>query len=565
MPHLAILSAYLLGSIPFGLLAGRLAGQDVRVQGSGNIGFANVLRVCGWRYGLPVLLLDVLKGFVPCFWIAPALSSDAWVLVLAGIGAILGHNFSLWLKLKGGKGVATSAGVLLALLPKPLGIALLVFLAVVAIWRYTSLGSLLSCLAMVAAHLALADEKPFGAETLPLTLMVLAMGALVFIQHRANIRRLLAGTENKILTPKPEVDASRSGVRSPGSTLGLSPRLLDPLEVEPLKPGARVTVIGDGGWGTAISLVLNERSARITIWGHDAAYLDAMRQSRENQLFLPGVNIPAEIQFEADLGRAFAGAELVLVAIPTQFLRLALKETKGLLPDNVPVASLTKGIEQGTLLRPSEIVSELLGCERIVVLSGPSHSEEVAKKLPTTVVAACEDEALARRVQGALMTPAFRVYTSVDCVGVELGGALKNVIAIAGGICTGLGLGDNAMAALMTRGLAEITRLGVALGAEPQTFAGLSGMGDLMVTCISPFGRNRAVGLELGRGRKLDDILGGMKQVAEGVTTVVSARELGRKAGVEMPIVEEVYRVLYEDKDPRRVVTDLMTREATAE
>ncbi|MBN2713275.1 MAG: NAD(P)-dependent glycerol-3-phosphate dehydrogenase [Planctomycetes bacterium] len=327
----------------------------------------------------------------------------------------------------------------------------------------------------------------------------------------------------------------------------------------------RITIIGDGGWGTALALIAIDNGNTVTMWGHDASYLHKMQNCRENVNFFPGVALPEELFFEGDMEKAVDGADIVITAIPTKFLRAALCEAKGIIPEGAPVISLTKGIEQNTLKRPSEILEELLGTERIGVLSGPSHAEEVAARLPATVTVAAKDIGIAKLAQDMLMTGSFRIYTSTDVVGVELGGALKNVIALAAGIATGLGLGDNAMAALVTRGLAEITRLGTALGADPLTFAGLSGMGDLITTCISPHGRNRAVGLALGAGKKLDEILASMQMVAEGVTTAVSARDLARKNNIDMPITEEVYNILYENKSPRQAVSDLMSREGKEE
>lgn len=326
-----------------------------------------------------------------------------------------------------------------------------------------------------------------------------------------------------------------------------------------------MTVLGDGGWGTAVALVLLEAGHRVTLWGHDRAYIERMRAERENSVFLKGIPLPASLRLDSDIVAACEDAEIVFVVIPTIYLRASLAGRGAAIPRGAGVVSLTKGIEQGTLLRPSEVLRECLGCERVAVLSGPSHAEEVARRQPTTVVVSSADAALAEAAQAALMTPRFRVYTSTDPLGVELGGALKNVIALAAGAVIGLGLGDNAMAALMTRGLAEMTRLGVALGADARTFAGLSGMGDLVVTCSSTHGRNRRVGIEIGRGRKVADILAEMSQVAEGVHTTAAARALGERTGVELPIVAQVDRVLHEDKPPLEAVIELMTRDPKPE
>jgi glycerol-3-phosphate dehydrogenase (NAD(P)+) len=322
----------------------------------------------------------------------------------------------------------------------------------------------------------------------------------------------------------------------------------------------QVTVIGDGGWGTAVALVLAERGHHVVMWGHDPAQLEEMRASRENRLFLPGIRLPESLTFEPDLDAAIAASSLAFVAIPTKFLRSSLQRAKAAPAAETGFVSLTKGIEVGSLVRPSQIIGECLGVSRVAVLSGPSHAEEVARRKPTTVVVASDDPSLPLDAQRALFTDRFRPYTAADMVGVELAGALKNVIALAAGIATGLELGDNAMAALLTRGLAEMTRLGVALGAEPSTFSGLSGIGDLVVTCTSPHGRNRAVGIELGRGRSLEEIVEGMSQVAEGVTTANAARALGERTGTELPIVQQICRVLYEGLDPMQGVTELMTR-----
>lgn len=322
----------------------------------------------------------------------------------------------------------------------------------------------------------------------------------------------------------------------------------------------QITVIGDGGWGTAVALVLAENGHPVRMWGHDPAYLEEMTSTRENRLFLPGVPLPESLHFEPDIDAAIAGSHLAFVAIPTKFLRQSLERASRPPDPRTGFVSLTKGIEIGTRLRPSQIIEETLGAGRVAALSGPSHAEEVARRKPTTVVVASADEQLVLDAQQALMTPRFRPYTAPDLLGVELAAALKNVIALAAGMCTGLELGDNSMAALLTRGLAEMTRIGVALGAEPSTFSGLSGMGDLVVTCTSRHGRNRAVGIELGKGRSLDDVLAGMNQVAEGVTTAVAARALGESVSIELPIVEVVNRILYEGLDPMEAVTELMTR-----
>ncbi len=327
----------------------------------------------------------------------------------------------------------------------------------------------------------------------------------------------------------------------------------------------RALVIGGGGWGTALALVLNERGVAVRIFVHDAAYGAEMATSRRNSRYLPGIELPDRIEITSD-PQALAGDGAVFSVVPSQYLRAMLTTyQQPLTAKRRLFVTATKGIEQETLARPTQIMREVLGDVPVVVVSGPSHAEEVARRMPTTVVAASADRGHALRIQDLLNTERFRVYTSGDPLGVELGGALKNVIAIAGGIVDGLGFGDNTKAALLTRGVVEMARLSVALGAERETMFGLAGIGDLITSCISPHGRNRAVGIRVGRGEKVADIVQSMKQVAEGVKTSSAVHALAAKLKVEMPICEQVYAVLHADKDPSRAVRDLMGRQLKAE
>lgn len=324
-------------------------------------------------------------------------------------------------------------------------------------------------------------------------------------------------------------------------------------------------VLGDGAWGTAVALLLaQDPNHRVLLWSALEENGSLLRERRENVLFLPGVPIPPAVHLTTDAAEA-ADADLWIAAIPTVYLRQTLARIAPVLTRPRPVLSLAKGLENNTFLRPSEILGQLLGVEQVAVLSGPSHAEEVSRGLPTSVVVASTDLELARWAQQCLSTDRFRIYTALDVTGVELGGALKNVIAVAAGISDGLGFGDNAKSALITRGLVEIARYGVALGAEHPTFFGLAGLGDLATTCFSRHGRNRHVGERLGRGEKLKDILGSMSMVAEGVFTARSVHERATHMGLEMPITTEVYRVLYEDKDPLTAVNDLMLRQPKRE
>jgi glycerol-3-phosphate dehydrogenase (NAD(P)+) len=320
-------------------------------------------------------------------------------------------------------------------------------------------------------------------------------------------------------------------------------------------------ILGAGAWGTAVAVLLAQNSRyRVRLWGARPESASELIARRENVALLPGIAIPDTVEITADAGQAVAGADLVIAAVPTVYMRATLQPLVATISPTVPVLSLAKGVENATFLRPTEIIAELWRTERLVVLSGPSHAEEVSRGLPASLVAASTDLDLAQWVQQHFSGERFRVYTNLDVVGVELAGALKNVLAIAAGISDGLGFGDNAKAALLTRGLVEMARFGVALGADHATFSGLAGLGDLITTCFSPHGRNRRVGQRLAAGESLDAIVRGTQMVAEGVYTARSVYSRARQMGVEMPIVAEVYRVLYENKSPRQAVSDLMLR-----
>jgi glycerol-3-phosphate dehydrogenase (NAD(P)+) len=325
-------------------------------------------------------------------------------------------------------------------------------------------------------------------------------------------------------------------------------------------------VLGSGAWGTAVALLLHQhRDHRVRLWCARPERLQELLDRRENVRFLPGVPIPESITITGDAESALAGADLCVAAIPTVYLRDTLRPIGKLLSGGVPIVSLAKGVENQTFQRPTEILRELTHNDRLAVLSGPSHAEEVSRGMPTSVVVASTHAELAGWIQEQFTTERFRVYTNQDVIGVETAGALKNVVAIAAGISDGLGFGDNAKSALLTRGLVEMARFGVALGAEHATYYGLAGLGDLMTTCISPHGRNRRVGLRLAAGETLDAILKSTEMVAEGVYTTRSVYERTRSMGIEMPILVEVYRMLYEGKPPKQAVNDLMLRRLVAE
>jgi glycerol-3-phosphate dehydrogenase (NAD(P)+) len=330
----------------------------------------------------------------------------------------------------------------------------------------------------------------------------------------------------------------------------------------------RIAVLGAGSWGTTLAVLLTENSHRVSLWSFREEDAAQIRATRENPAFLPGVHVPDTVAVTSDIAAAVDGAEMIVAAVPSQFLRSVMLQIADYPFDRATVVNVAKGVENGTLLTMSEMLHDALPAlppSHIATLSGPSHAEEVSRKIPTTVVAASIDMGTARKVQRIFMNPSFRVYVSNDIRGVEIGGSLKNVIAIAAGIIDGAELGDNTKAAVMTRGIAEIARVGVAMGAHVRTFSGLSGIGDLMVTCMSRHSRNRFVGVEIGKGRNLDEILGDMVMVAEGVATTQSAYELAARVGVEVPIIAEVHRILFEGKDPLVACHDLMTRDPKRE
>jgi glycerol-3-phosphate dehydrogenase (NAD(P)+) len=327
---------------------------------------------------------------------------------------------------------------------------------------------------------------------------------------------------------------------------------------------SRVGVIGGGSWGTALANLLADNGHQVRLWVRDPALARTLERERRNPIYLPGIRVSDQVMPDSDLAAAVEDAEVLVSAVPSHAAREVMERAAGSLDPEALVISTSKGIENDTLARMTEVLAEVLPAgagDRVAVLSGPSFAIEVARGYPTAVTAAAVDLAVAERARDLFANPRFRVYTSTDVVGVELGGAVKNIVAIAAGICDGLRSGHNARAALITRGLAEIARLGVALGGEPITFMGLAGLGDLILTCTTDLSRNRTVGLRVGSGETLEEIQSDMRMVAEGVRTTRSVRDLARCHDVEMPITEEVHSMLYEGKDPRISVEDLMTRE----
>ena len=329
-----------------------------------------------------------------------------------------------------------------------------------------------------------------------------------------------------------------------------------------------IGILGAGSWGTTLAALLCEKQHTVTLWAYDARDVENMRRDGRNTVYLPDLQLPPALEVTGDAREAVRGKDLLVISTPSQFVRNVLSLVPGEEAGDAVIVNVAKGIENGSLLRVSQVVHAVwpqVMRGQYAVLSGPSHAEEVSMKRPTTVVAASSNPRSTELVIETFMTESFRVYGSDDVVGVELGGSLKNVIAIGAGICDGSQFGDNTKAALITRGLAEIRRLGAALNADPHTFAGLSGLGDLIVTTMSRHSRNRHLGVEIGKGRPVREVLAEMTMVAEGVDTTRSAHELALKLGVEMPIIHQMYAILFEDKDPILATQELMTREAKHE
>lgn len=328
---------------------------------------------------------------------------------------------------------------------------------------------------------------------------------------------------------------------------------------------ADISVLGAGSWALGISILLNDNGHRVTVWSALPEEIRQLSEKHENPKYLPGIHFPEDILLTENLEEAVSGADIIVLAVASKFTRQTAARLKGLIPDGSIIVNVAKGIESGSLLTLSEIIKEELPEAKVAVLSGPSHAEEVARRMPTLVTVACEDEEIARKLQIIFSSSVFRVYTSTDVLGIEIGGALKNVIALAAGMGDGLGYGDNVKAALITRGITEISRLAIKIGASPDTLYGLSGIGDLIVTCDSMHSRNRRAGILMGQGKSMEEAVREVNMVVEGIVSAKAARELAEKYDVDMPIITQVNKVLFEGLSPREAVDNLMLRDLKAE
>jgi glycerol-3-phosphate dehydrogenase (NAD(P)+) len=323
----------------------------------------------------------------------------------------------------------------------------------------------------------------------------------------------------------------------------------------------KIGIIGAGSWGTAVGVLLSKKGHEVYIWDRDSELIEQIINARENLKYLPGILLPASLKGCHTNEEAVNGADVIVMAVPSQAVRSACQGLKGHILEKQIIVSLAKGIEMGTYKTPSSIIEEYFPDSPVCVISGPSHAEEVSRDVPTAVVCASRKQQMAEYIQDLFISPKFRVYTNPDVIGVEIGGAVKNIIALAAGISDGLGFGDNTKAALMTRGIAEISRLGEAMGAEPQTFSGLSGIGDLIVTCTSMHSRNRRAGILIGQGKSVEEALKEVRMVVEGVNTTRSTYELAESLNIDMPITDQLYKVLFEGKSPLYAVSELMLRD----
>lgn len=540
---IALLIGYGFGLFQTGYLYGKSKGIDIRQQGSGNAGTTNSLRVLGWKAGIITFAGDLLKAVFAVLLVKlifhGTYGDDTKVLELyAGFGTVLGHNFPCYLQFRGGKGIACTTGVILAVCPPAVICCAVGFLIIVGITRYVSVGSIF----LVSAYLVqaiifgqLGWLKISGASRIEFYILSACFTGMAIWRHRANIVRLMNGTENKFGTKK---------------------------EINDM---AKVGVIGAGSWGIALAKLLRTNGNEVTVWSIVEEEVAMLRREHEHIDKLPGVKLPEDVLFTTDLKEAIVGKEFLILAVPSVFTRSTAKSMAGYVTEGQIIVCVAKGIEEDTLMTISDVTEQEIPCADVAVMCGPSHAEEVGIGLPTTVVAGAKTESTAEKIQDLFMNEVFRVYTSPDMLGMELGGSLKNVIALAAGMADGLGYGDNTKAALITRGIAEIAGLAVKMGAKVETLCGLTGIGDLIVTCESRHSRNRKAGMLIGQGYTMKQATDEVKMVVEGIYSAKAALALAKKYDVELPIIEEVNKVLFDDKPAKEGVKDLMVREKRVE
>ena len=600
------LAAYALGNINPAIILGKIKGIDIRKEGSGNAGMTNTIRVMGLGAGIAVFVVDVLKAFI-AVRIGYNFGDDLGAMVAFG-AVVIGHCFPAVWGFKGGKGVAASFGAALALNWLSAVAALLVAGVFFLITRRMSVASIFAAIAYPVAIWYYEPEYLYFA---------IGAAAFLLIMHLANIKRIAKGEEEKLTIggkdkeeekvsaeAEPSLDASLQG--KPLSTeeraklkasdqefedlsIGESPiaadatkepSLVDAQQSDASRPepepmdyyagteipelgdkARKIAVIGSGSFGTAMANLLVYNGHDVTLYGRNKAALDAMKETRTNDRYLPYVILSDRIKYTNNIRNALRGKDIVVFAIPAQKFRQVSSKAAQYLEEGTVVVNLAKGIEKKTLKRMSEVAEETIPAAKYVALSGPTHAEEIVRNTPAGIVAASKDAEAARLIQDTFMSEQLRVYTQDDVVGVEIAGAVKNVIAIATGISDGMKLGNNARAALMTRSVHEIKRLGDKLGADPETFSGLSGIGDLIVTCSTNLSRNRRCGLLIGLGLEAKEAVERVGSVVEGYYTADAVCDLAKKLDVEMPVCKATQAVLKGKITPEKAVSMLMSRD----
>jgi len=581
---LCLVVAYLVGAIPFSLIiAQRVRGIDLRLHGSGNLGATNVFRTLGPWWGALCLMLDIAKGALAVALMTLLVSS--WPAteptplhlppdiyrIIAGAMAALGHTFSPFVGFRGGKGVATVAGAFVVLEPFPILVCLAVFLIAFGLTRIVSVGSIAAAAVFPVATFLFEYRDTDFSKTLFFFSIVISVWMIY--RHRQNILRLTEGTE------KPLTDQSKS-VRMRSPARKQTRRLLPRNEAGRRSAGRKgdrdvqAAILGSGSWATAFGHHLAHKWDRVILWGVEANQVNAISETGTNPHFLGDLTLPPNLHATLDLDHALRGADAVFVAVPSQAIREVCGKAvqSETLASGVPFINLSKGFELSSLKRISEVITEEIEAASspdehpVAVLLGPSHAEEVAREMPTAVVLAGSGSTDWAPWQIWVSGPYFRVYTNDDLVGVEVSSAFKNVIAIAVGMGDGLGLGDNTRGAIMTRGMSELARLGMALGGRQETFFGLAGIGDMITTCISRHSRNRNFGEAVALSNEdPQSLLEKASQVVEGVVMTQAGLKLGEKNNVELPITKQVHDVLFSRKPPRQAMRELMDREPRAE
>ena len=612
--------AYLIGNISPATLIGRFYGIDIKKSGSGNAGTTNVLRVLGTKAAICTLLIDVFKGFIAVHIAQGRFNNLGAMLAFAAV--VIGHIYPVVFKFKGGKGVATFLGAAMALNWPSMFAAALIAVVVAAASKKMSLGSITA--AMIYPFLMLY----YYPKALPIAIIMtfiilfthrgnikrlmkgeekeLSIGSKIDTANisdssgKSAINKKISNASESENSLKHEDNEEQTNVKSDSGTderandekddmmiigsdnelvseataiehtkIKVSDKPIDyykDVDIPRLKTEDKrvVSVIGNGSFGTAIANVIAHNGHRVTIYGRNKEDINNTRESRVNEKYLPGALLYDKIRFTSNIRTAVGKRDIIIFAIPAQQFGAFLEKNAKYIDKNAIIVNLAKGIENKSLKTMSQIAKKFIK-NKYVAVSGPSHAEEIVRNYPTTVVAASEDEKAAKEIQNIMMSKTFRVYTTNDIIGVELGGALKNVIALGTGITDGMNFGDNSKAALMTRGIHEISRLGETMGANSETFSGLSGIGDLMVTCSSDLSRNRRCGLLIGGGMTPEEAVAEIKTTVEGIYTVEAASKLAKKLKVDMPITNAIKAVIDGKLNPRDAVEMLMNRDRKQE